>query len=283
MTTDQQLPVIAYKGFNVDQDGNLNCRGYQYAEGETYTQEQDAQLCSSGFHACLDPLDVLAYYDDRDGAVYHRVLLGEDAKRDEASDSKVASRTIKIGARIDFLGMVKLHVEAVWDRVGKAKTEAEKRGRKALESGAEGTSSGDRSTAASSGGRSTAASSGWQSTAASSGWQSTAASSGEQSTAASSGEQSTAASSGEQSTAASSGEQSTAKVTGPDSIAVAGGYQGRASGVDGCWIVLTERDNEGHILDVQAVKVGSKKRGVRIKPGVLYMLDGGEIVEADNV
>ena len=160
MTTDQQLPVIAYKGFNVDQDGNLNCRGYQYAEGETYTQEQDAQLCSSGFHACLDPLDVLAYYDDRDGAVYHRVLLGEDAKRDEASDSKVASRTIKIGARIDFLGMVKLHVEAVWDRVGKAKTEAEKRGRKALESGAENTSNGDRSTAASSGGQSTTASSG---------------------------------------------------------------------------------------------------------------------------
>ena len=251
------LPVVAYKGFNSD----LTCRGFQYAEGKAYAQDEDARLCSTGFHACLDPLDVLTYYHHADGAVYHQVELGADAKRDESSDSKVASKTIKIGAKIDIFGMVKVHFRAVWDRVNTAKAEAESRARTALESGAEAASSGDQSTAASSGDRSTAASS------------------GDRSTAASSGDRSTAASSGYQSTAASSGDQSTVKVTGAESIAVAGGYACQASGVDGCWLVLAERDNEGRILDVKSVRVGGKSGGRRIKPGVLYMLVDGKVTE----
>ena len=224
------LPVVAYKGFNSD----LTCRGFQYAEGKAYAQDEDARLCSTGFHACLDPLDVLTYYHHADGAVYHQVELGADAKRDESSDSKVASKTIKIGAKIDIFGMVKVHFRAVWDRVNTAKAEAESRARTALESGAE---------------------------------------------AASSGDQSTAASSGDRSTAASSGDRSTVKVTGAESIAVAGGYACQASGVDGCWLVLAERDNEGRILDVKSVRVGGKSGGRRIKPGVLYMLVDGKVTE----
>jgi hypothetical protein len=44
----------------------------------------------------------------------------------------------------------------------------------------------------------------------------------------------------------------------------------------GCWLVLTERDDEGHILGVQAVKVD----GESIKADTWYELRGGKVVEA---
>lgn len=49
--------MLAYKGF----DKNLKCRNFQYEIGKTY-EEDEAVLCKSGFHACLNPIDILNYY-----------------------------------------------------------------------------------------------------------------------------------------------------------------------------------------------------------------------------
>ncbi len=292
----------AYKGFDVEPDGTLNCRGFQYAEGETY-ETDSAVLCETGFHACLEPMDVLDYYHPSTGAVIHEVEVADDAvghEPHELKDSKVASTRITIGARIDIMGMVKVHLGPVWDRVAKVRaakpdqytsgdrsTAATSGDRStaatsgyrstAATSGDQSTAatSGDQSTAATSGYRSTAATSGHQSTAATSGNLSTAATSGRRSTAATSGYRSTAATSGYRSTAATSGDQSTVTVQGEESIALAGGWKCSASGAAGCWLVLAERDDDGHILGVQAVKVGSLVLGELIEPGVSYgLIDG---------
>ena len=116
------------------------------------------------------------------------------------------------------------------------------------------------------------------STAAISGDRSTAAISGYKSTAATSGDESTAATSGYNSTAATSGYRSTAAASGNESIAVAGGYGCRARGALGCWLVLAERDDIGHILGVQAVPVD----GDTIRAGALYVLRGGKVVEVES-
>lgn len=42
----------AYKGF----DKNLKCRDFQYEIGKEY-EEDSAELCERGFHACEHPLD----------------------------------------------------------------------------------------------------------------------------------------------------------------------------------------------------------------------------------
>ena len=107
---------------------------------------------------------------------------------------------------------------------------------------------------------------------------STAATSGYRSTAATSGDESTAATSGDRSTAATSGYKSTAATSGDESIAVAGGYECRARGALGCWLVLAERDDIGHILGVQAVPVD----GDTIRAGALYVLRGGKVVEVES-
>lgn len=46
--------IKSYKGFNKD----MTCRGFQYEEGKEY-EEETADACHSGFHACEYPLDVL--------------------------------------------------------------------------------------------------------------------------------------------------------------------------------------------------------------------------------
>ena len=82
---------------------------------------------------------------------------------------------------------------------------------------------------------------------------------------------------GDQSAATNTGNRSAAKVTGEDSIAVVTGYDSKAAGAVGCWLVLTERDDDMHILCVKSVPVD----GEIIKPDVYYTLKGGEIVEAE--
>lgn len=142
----------AYKGFNK----NMTCRGFQYKEGETYETDK-AILCRKGFHACLDPLNTFSYYQPAN-SIYHEVEVDNGAERDENGDSKVASRTIKIGARLSIKDLVTAQIGLVIER-----------------------SKGD---AYSFGNWSSAATSGYRSSAATSGNGSSAATSGEESSAA---------------------------------------------------------------------------------------------------
>ena len=104
----------AYKGF----DKNLKCRGFQYEVGEEYTEEE-ADICSSGFHACESPLDVLGYYPPGEQSRYCEVEL--DANEQKSSDdSKLVGKHIKIGAEIGITGLIKAHFEFVKKNVKEA-------------------------------------------------------------------------------------------------------------------------------------------------------------------
>lgn len=98
-----------YKGFDKD----LRCRGFQYEIGKTY-EEAKAELCSTGFHACEVPLDVLSYYPPSDSR-YAEVEM-DDVKKG-ADDSKVVSKRITVGAEIGLPGLIKAHVEWVKSQV----------------------------------------------------------------------------------------------------------------------------------------------------------------------
>ena len=95
-----------YKGF----DKNLQCRGFQYEIGKEY-EEEKAEACNCGFHACERPLDVFAYYAPADSRYCEVEQDGELSKRND--DSKVASTKIKIGAEIGIPGLVKAQIEYV--------------------------------------------------------------------------------------------------------------------------------------------------------------------------
>ena len=246
--------IIAYKAM----DKNMMCRGKQYEVGKTY-HEDKADCCRAGMHACENPLDVLHYYPLRGGPRFFEVECGGNVDKSE-EDSKLACTELTVKGEVNFAGLVKATVNAVFNRV----------------KGKEPFSSGYSSTAGSSGNYSTAGSSGNYSTAGSSGYSSTAGSSGDYSTAGSSGNYSTAGSSGDYSTAAATGAYCSAKADGKDSIAVVNGVCGKACGALGCYLVLTEYDDHGNMLLAKMAKVD----GAVIKENTWYTLKNGEFVEA---
>ena len=107
--------IKAYKGFNKD----MTCRDFQYEEGKEYEEER-AEACNCGFHACEYPLDCLGYYDPAH-SVYHEVEQGGEISK-RSDDTKVASTKIKIGARVSIAGLVQAAIEYTKERI---KPEAE--------------------------------------------------------------------------------------------------------------------------------------------------------------
>ena len=97
----------AYKGFTKD----MKCRGFQYEEGKEYVHDGEVSVCNSGFHACERPLDCFNYYSPSE-SVYHEVEINGDVSK-ATDDSKVAGSKIKVGARLNILGLVKAQFEYV--------------------------------------------------------------------------------------------------------------------------------------------------------------------------
>ena len=262
----------ACKGF----DKNLRCRGFQYEVGGEYTEET-AELCNRGPHACENPLDTLRYYRPGDSR-YCEVEIEDNGQR-SSYDSKVCGKHIKIGAEIGLKGVINAGVRFVFDK---------------CESATEENASGNLGNAAASGWSGNAAASGWSGNAAASGWSGNAAASGNLGNAAASGWRGNAAASGNLGNAAASGERGNAAASGWSGTAVVTGFAGRATalgeqclavawgedslarGTVGNWIVVSERDDDGNIIDVKIAKVD----GDTVKADTWYKLVNGEIMEA---
>ena len=227
--------IIAYKAM----DKNMQCRGKQYEVCKTY-HEDKADCCNAGMHACENPFDVLHYYPLKDSPRFFEVECGGEVDK-SGEDSKLACTELTVIGELNFAGLVKATVNAVFNRV----------------KGKEPFSSGNYSTAGTSGDSSTAGTSGNYSTAGTSGYSSTAGTSGNYST------------------AAATGSYCRAKADGKDSIAVANGAHSKARGAIGCYIVLTEYDDDSNMLLAKMAKVD----GSVIKENVWYTLKNGEFVE----
>ena len=274
--------IIAYKAM----DKNMQCRGKQYEVGKTY-HEDKADCCTAGMHACENPLDVLHYYPLKDSPRFFEVECGGNVDKN-GEDSKLACTELTVKGEVNFAGLVKATVAAVFNRV---------KGKEPFSSGSRSTAgtsgyystagtsgyystagtSGACSTAGTSGDCSTAGTSGYCSTAGTSGSRSTAGTSGACSTAGTSGDYSTAGTSGDYSTAAAAGGYCRAKADGKDSIAVANGYGSKARGAMGCYLVLTEYDDDGHMICAKMARVD----GSAVKENVWYSLVNGEFVESE--
>ena len=226
----------ACKGF----DKNLRCRGFQYEVGGEYTEET-AELCNRGPHACENPLDTLRYYRPGDSR-YCEVEIEDNGQR-SSYDSKVCGKHIKIGAEIGLKGVINAGVRFVFDKCESATEEN---------------------------------ASGWRGNAAASGDSGNAAASGNLGNAAASGDRGNAAASGWSGTAVVTGFAGRATALGEQCLAVAWGEDSLARGTVGNWIVVSERDDDGNIIDVKIAKVD----GDTVKADTWYKLVNGEIMEA---
>lgn len=102
---------------------------------------------------------------------------------------------------------------------------------------------------------------------------------GDYSAATNTGNQSAATNTGYRSAATNTGNYSAATVEGKESVAIVTGKDGRARGVLGSWIVLTDRgDLDENIYPIKEVKA-FKVDGVNIKENTFYRLVDGKPVE----
>ena len=98
-----------YKGFDKD----LKCRGFQYEIGKKY-EENAADICHKGFHACENPMDVFRYYNPADSR-YCEVDLDTNEQTDE--DSKRVGKKIKIETEIGLSGLIQAGVKFILEKV----------------------------------------------------------------------------------------------------------------------------------------------------------------------
>ena len=98
-----------YKGM----DKNMQCRGKQYAIGETYIEEK-ADLCNVGMHYCELPHDVFGYYSP--GFSRYFEVEAEDVSNKKDNDSKRVCKRLKIGAEISATVICKIAVKAFFEK-----------------------------------------------------------------------------------------------------------------------------------------------------------------------
>ena len=200
-----------YKAFNY----GMKCRGKQYAENTVF-EEQEAKICESGMHYCVNPFDVLDYY----GFVNDKAELNEFAEVEALDkvltddDKKFCTKKLRVGAKLSIAGLVKAFVDFTF-----AKIDFE------------------------------------NSAATNTGYMSAATNTGYMSAATNTGNRSAATNTGDRSAATNTGYMSAAKVDGSESVAIVTGKDSKVSGKAGCWLVATERDDDCHILCVKAVQV----------------------------
>ena len=220
--------IIAYKAMNPD----MTCRGKKYEVGKTYFEDK-ADCCNAGMHACENPFEVLRYYPMKDNPRFFEVECGGEISKSDKG-SKLACTELTVKGELNFAGMLKATLDAVFRRVKDKEP-------------------------------------------FSSGNYSTAGTSGYSSTAGTSGNYSTAGTSGYYSTAAATGPYCRAKAEGNNSIAVANGYKSKVKGSVGCYLVLTEYDDDGNFLCADLKFVD----GISIKADTWYMLKDGLAVESE--
>ena len=244
----------AYKGFNEKLQCSPNGKPFQYEIGKEYEHEGEVKPCSRGFHACTSPLDVLGYYPPSDSR-YCEVEVDDDSRGDN-SDSKVASKRIKIGAEIGVVGLAKAHIEYVKEHVTHHVNENDKGAATAGYKGA--ATAGD--SGAATAGEYGAATAGYKGAA-------TAGDSG----AATAGD-SGAATAGYKGAATSKGKSA----TGDYGLSVARGNGVKVKGGLNAILVIAEESIwDCEIKDWKAVVVDGEK----VKADTWYKLENGELVE----
>ena len=100
------------KGYKAFEPGMI-CRGKQYAENTNY-EEVGGKICGKGMmHYCVNPFDVLNFYDfvDENGKFADFAEVEALDKPVSGSDGKFATKKLHIGAKLSFAGFVKACID----------------------------------------------------------------------------------------------------------------------------------------------------------------------------
>jgi hypothetical protein len=305
--------VKGYKGF----DKNLQCRGKQYAIGQTF-EEEDAVLCRKGIHFFEYPLDCFRLYSP--GESRFAEIEAENVSDETSGEGKRVAKKITVKGELSLKSIIEAAVKFTFDMadwsddknkaagVQGAASATGDRGA-AFATGVQGAASaaGDRGAAFATGDYGAASAAGDRGAASATGYRGAASAAGDYGAASAAGVQGAAFAAGDygaasvagvqgaafatgyygaasaagvQGAASATGYYGAASVKGENSVAMATGVEGKAAGSLGCWIVLAEWVlDENDDWRIKEVK-SVLVDGEKIKPDTFYMLENGDFVEA---
>ena len=266
--------IKAYKGFNKD----MTCRDFRYEEGKEYEEER-AEACNCGFHACEYPLDCLGYYDPAH-SVYHEVEQGGEISK-RSDDTKVASTKIKIGARVSIAGLVQAAIEYTKERV---KPEAESN-----EDCGASSATGDYGASSATGYYGASSATGYCGASSATGYCGASSATGYKGASSATGDYGASSATGNCGASSATGYKGKSAAENQNSVAVAWGPEAMAKGVKGSTIVLAEWkriDDDAWYWEEEAWEfIGSlmvRVDGEKVKENTWYTLKDGEFVEVED-
>ena len=277
------------KGCKAFQPGMI-CRDKQYAENTDY-EEVGGKICEKGMmHYCVNPFDVLNFYDlvDESGKFSDFAEVKALDQPISGSDGKFATKKLHIGAKLSFAGFIKACIDYTKEQtiVNMPKSDV------ATGNSAQIGSSGDFAQIGSSGYSAKIGSSGYfaqigssgnSAKIGSSGYSAQIGSSGDSAKIGSSGNSAKIGSSGNFAQIGSSGNSAKIDSTGVDSVICCAGHGCTVKAKIGSWITLAEWEySEEKGRSVPRCVKTEYVDGEKIKPDTWYQLKNGEFAEVNR-
>ena len=295
------------KGYKAFKPGMI-CKDKQYAENTDY-EEVGGKICEKGMmHYCVNPFDVLNFYDlvDESGKFSDFAEVKALDQPISGSDGKFATKKLHIGAKLSFAGFIKACIDYTKEQtiVNMPKSDVATGNYAQIGSsgysakiGSSGNSaqigssgysakigsSGDSAQIGSSGNSAQIGSSGNYAKIGSSGNYAKIGSSGNSAQIGSSGYYAKIGSSGNYAKIGSSGYSAKIDSTGVDSVICCAGHGCTVKAKIGSWITLAEWEySEEKGRSVPRCVKTEYVDGEKIKPDTWYQLKNGEFVEVNR-
>ena len=241
------------KGYKAFKPGMI-CRDKQYAENTDY-EEVGGKICEKGMmHYCVNPFDVLNFYDlvDESGKFSDFAEVKALDQPISGSDGKFATKKLHIGAKLSFAGFIKACIDYTKEQtiVNMPKSDV---------------------------------TTGNSAQIGSSGDSAKIGSSGNYAQIGSSGDSAKIGSSGDSAKIGSSGDYAQIDSTGVDSVICCAGLGCTVKAKIGSWITLAEWEySEEKGRSVPRCVKTEYVDGENIKPDTWYQLKNGEFVEVNR-
>ncbi len=260
----------------------MTCRGFQYEEGKEY-EEDKAEVCACGFHACEYPLDVFSHYPPSK-SVFHEVEQSGVISK-QSDGTKISSTKIKIGASISIAGIVKAAIEYTTKRVNKEAGSDEEHGASSA--------TGDKGASSATGYKGASSATGYKGASSATGDKGASSATGYKGASSATGYKGASSATGDYGASSATGNCGASSATGykgasiagdKESIAVAWGYKSKAKGVLGAYLVFADWDgdekeywkpNTWTLKGAKMVQVD----GETIKPDTWYVIRNGVVME----
>ena len=277
------------KGYKAFKPGMI-CKDKQYAENTDY-EEVGGKICEKGMiHYCVNPFDVLNFYDlvDESGKFSDFAEVKALDQPISGSDGKFATKKLHIGAKLSFAGFINACIDYTKEQtiVNMPKSDVTTGNPAQIDSSgysAQIGSSGNSAKIGSSGYYAKIGSSGYSAQIGSSGNYAQIGSSGNSAQIGSSGNYAKIGSSGNYAQIGSSGYSAQINSTGVDSVICCAGHGCTVKAKIGSWITLAEWEySEEKGRSVPRCVKTEYVDGEKIKADTRYRLKNGEFVEVDG-